>query len=329
MSINNVFDKQYKGENKMKYTVGIDLGGTFIKSGLVSDDGQLLYESILPSEADTNAGQVIDNIILAVKKVQQSAEANGIVPVGIGVGTPGIVDKAYRIVIGAAENIVGWTNVPLADRIEEACELPVWINNDANMMGLGEQAFGAARGCSDVLFLTVGTGIGGAIIINDKLFGGYDNRGTELGHIPLFADGVACSCGSVGCLEAYASTTALVMQFEKKCQKLGIIFNEKISGKLIIKLFHENHPLAIESVNEHCRYLGQGIAGLVNVFSPQRVVIGGGISEAGDFYIAKIKNSFQRYVMPDCAVNTEICAAQLGNRAGVLGAAQWALVNGQ
>lgn len=310
-------------DNTFKYAIGIDLGGTFIKFGLVRSDGKLMYESILPTEADKTAGVVIANLNLAIQKMTIYAQYHGVTPFGIGIGTPGIIDKTYRIVL-EANNIVGWKNLKLADSIEKVCTLPVWINNDASMMGLGEQAFGAARNYSDVLFLSVGTGIGGAVIINNKLFGGYNNRGAELGHIPLYSDGVTCSCGSVGCLEAYASTTALIQQFENRCMTAGIGFSEKISGKLIVKLYQDHHPIAVEAINEHCRFLGRGIAGLVNIFSPQRVVLGGGISESGSFYIEKIKSEMNRYVVSSCAVNTVVCAAQLGNKAGILGAAQWA-----
>jgi len=311
----------------MKYAIGVDLGGTNIKFGLVESSGELIYENIIPTEADKGADVVTEHIISAVQEVQQYARKYNIVPVGIGIGTPGIVDRTNRIVLGGADNIAGWSQVHLSDSIEAACNLPVFVNNDANLMGLGEQTFGAASDCTDVLFITVGTGIGGAIIINNQLFGGYDNRGTELGHIPLFADGIPCSCGSVGCLEAYASTNALIQQFRERCNSMGILFQDEITGKLIIQLYLQNVPVAIESIHEHCRYLGHGIAGLVNIFSPQRVVIGGGISESGNFYIEKVNEYYQQYVMPDCGVNTHICAAALGNRAGMLGAAQWALTN--
>lgn len=314
--------------NTLRHVIGIDLGGTFIKFGLIRSDGRLIYENIVPTEADKSEEAVIANLVLAVRETQEHAKKQGIIPFGIGIGTPGIIDQTHRIVL-EANNIAGWENVNLADIIEQACSLPVWINNDASMMGLGEQAFGVAKNYSDVLFLSIGTGIGGAIIIDNKLFGGYNNRGAELGHIPLYSDGITCSCGSVGCLEAYASTTALVRQFDERCLAAGISFPKKTSGKLIIKLYLENNPIAIESLNEHCRYLGRGIAGLVNIFSPQRVVLGGGISESGTFYIEKIKTEMDRYVVPGCAVNTKICAAQLGNKAGILGAAQWAFLCSQ
>lgn len=313
----------------MKFAIGVDLGGTSIKYGLVDQEGQLFYENVIPTMANEGADVVIQLLISAVKDVQQYAARNKIFPVAVGIGTPGIVDRTNRIVLGGADNIVGWLQVPLSERIEEACQLPVFINNDANLMGLGEQTFGIARDCSDVLFITVGTGIGGAIIINGKLFGGYDNRGTEMGHIPLFADGIPCSCGSIGCLEAYASTNALIQQFKELCDRSAIYFDEEITGKLITELYQQNHPVAVLALNNHCRYLAHGIAGLVNIFSPQKVIIGGGISGSGAFYIERIKKYFDMYVMPDCAVNTKICAATLGNHAGLSGAAQWAFINVQ
>jgi len=308
----------------MNYTIGIDLGGTAIKYGLVSAEGKLVIEGQLPTQADCGAETVVKNIVKAVKNIQDKADELKLSVVGIGIGTPGIVDKTNRIVLGGADNIVGWSQVYLADKIEEACQLPTLVNNDANLMGLGEQAYGAAKDCSDVLFLTIGTGIGGAIIIDGKLFGGYDNRGTELGHIPLFSDGIPCSCGSVGCFEAYASTSALIEQFKEKCNQLNTSFGQEINGKLISEFYHHNNSIAVECLTNHWAYLGRGIAGLVNIFSPQRVVIGGGISESGAFYLKHLEKEFRKYVMPDCAVNTKLCLAELGNKAGILGAAQFA-----
>jgi glucokinase len=304
-----------------KNVIGIDLGGTEIKFGLISSSGEILFEDKLPTQAFSSE-QVIQNLIVAVQKTLQFANQNNLRVEGIGIGTPGIVDKTNRIVVGAAENIVGWENVPVAQRMEEAVGLKTLLNNDANMMGLGEQKFGAAKNSSDVLFITVGTGIGGAIIINGHLFGGYDNRGTEMGHIPLIANGKPCACGSVGCLETYASTSALVDQFIERSQGLKCPIEEEINGKLVVRLFKSGDEIAIECMNNHFDYLGRGIAGLVNIFSPQKVVIGGGISESGDFYLEGIKTYYKKYVMADCAVNTELVTAQLGNKAGMLGAAQ-------
>ena len=180
-----------------------------------------------------------------------------------------------------AENIVGWERIDVVTPMETYTGLPVRMGNDANMMGLGEMQYGAGRNCTDIVFLTIGTGIGGAIIIGGKLFSGYANRGAEL----------------------------------------GLFVNDFVDGELIVRLYREGHPLAVQCMNEHFYYLGRGIAGFVNVFSPQRVVIGGGICETGDFYLEELRKVVAANAIRDCAVNTQIVRAELGNRAGLIGAA--------
>ena len=305
-----------------KYAIGIDLGGTSVKYALIDNEGVFHFQGKLPSKADVSAEAVIGQLVTACKEAMASALQLGVAVEGIGIGTPGIVDETNRIVLGGAENIKGWENLNLADRIEAETGLPVQMGNDANLMGLGETMYGAGQGAQNVVFLTVGTGIGGAVVIGGKLFNGFANRGTELGHVPLIANGEPCACGSVGCLEHYASTSALVRRFSKRAAEAGISFpGEEINGELIVRLYKEGDKLATECLNEHCDFLGHGIAGFINIFSPQRIVIGGGLSEAGDFYIRKVSEQAHRYAIADCAVNTQIMAASLGNKAGSIGAA--------
>lgn len=303
------------------FAIGIDLGGTSIKYALVSKEGDLLFQGRLPSHADVSAEAVIIQLLRAIEEVRDFADGKGWEIEGIGIGTPGIVDATNRVVMGGAENIVGWENLALADRMEEETGLRTLLANDANVMALAEACYGAAKESTDVVFLTVGTGIGGAVIIDGKLFSGYANRGTELGHVPLIANGEPCACGSVGCLETYASTAALVKRFAARCREQGISFDEEIDGRLIVKLYHEGDELATECLDEHCFYLGRGVSGFINIFSPQKIVIGGGLSEAGDFYIEKVSREAYKHAMADTKVNTEIVAARLGNNAGCLGAA--------
>lgn len=306
---------------KNKYAIGIDLGGTSVKYALIDNEGVFHFQGKLPSKADSSAEAVIGQLIKACKEVMSFAHKQELAIEGIGIGTPGIVDETNRIVLGGAENIKGWENLNLADRIEAETGLPVQMGNDANLMGLGETLYGAGQGARNVVFLTVGTGIGGAVVIDGKLFNGFANRGTELGHVPLIANGEPCACGSVGCLEHYASTSALVRRFNKRATNAGITFPEEINGELIVRLYKNGDKLATECLDEHCDFLGHGIAGFINIFSPQRIVIGGGLSEAGDFYIQKVSEKARRYAITDCAVNTEIMAASLGNKAGSIGAA--------
>lgn len=307
---------------KKEYAIGIDLGGTSVKYALIDNEGVFHFQGKLPSMADVSAEAVVGQLIAAVNEVKGVAEKEGYKIEGIGIGTPGIVDSTNRIVLGGAENIKGWENLPLANRIEAETGLPALLGNDANLMGLGETMHGAGRGATHVVFLTVGTGIGGAVVIDGKLFNGFANRGTELGHVPLIANGEPCACGSVGCLEHYASTSALVRRFSQQIAEAGISYpNDEINGELIVRLYKQGDKIATESLEEHCDFLGHGIAGFINIFSPQRIVIGGGLSEAGDFYIQKVSEKAFRYSIPDCAVNTQIMAASLGNKAGSLGAA--------
>lgn len=312
----------------MEYAIGIDLGGTSIKYALVDKAGNSFFEGKLPSFASVSAAEVIGQLVKAATILKEEAARQNWEICGVGVGTPGIVDVTNSIVLGGAENIVGWENIDLATILEEKLNLPIVIGNDANLMGLGETKFGAGRGCTHVVFLTVGTGIGGAVIIDGRLFNGYANRGTELGHVPLIATGERCACGAVGCLEHYASTAALVRRFAALAQERGLTFDEEINGELIVRLYHEAFPLAIDCLNEHFYYLGRGIAGFINIFSPERIVIGGGVAESGAFYLEKIREVVKENVIMDCAMNTEIVAAELGNRAGLIGAASLFLDDG-
>lgn len=305
----------------MEYAIGIDLGGTSIKYALVDKAGNSFFEGKLPSFASVSAAKVMEQLIKAATLLKDEAAKQDWNVLGIGLGTPGIVDETNRIVLGGAENIIGWENIDVASLMEKQMSLPVVVGNDANLMGLGETKYGAGRGCTHVVFLTVGTSIGGAVIIDGKLFNGYANRGTELGHVPLIANGEHCACGAVGCLEYYASTSALTRRFSILAKEQNLSFDTEINGELIVRLYHEDFPLAVECMNEHFYYLGRGIAGFVNIFSPQRIVIGGGVAESGSFYLEKIRAVFKKHVIADCALNTKIVAAELGNKAGLIGAA--------
>lgn len=302
------------------YAVGIDLGGTTIKYAVVDSLGEFHFEGILPTPATEGAEAVTAQIVRAVEACQAYSKEHGIALRGVGVGTPGVISADGREVVGGAENIAGWEGVALASAVETRTGLAARLDNDANLMALAETLFGAAKGSSDVVFLTIGTGIGGGVLIDGKLRGGYQNRGMELGHVTLIADGEECACGARGCLEHYASTAALVRRFKERCRREGIEC-EDADGRKIVELYHAGDRVAVESLEEHWRFVAQGVRSYINIFAPQRVVIGGGISEAGDFYFDKIREYVAQSVMEVCGSHTEIVAAQLGNRAGCLGAA--------
>ncbi|MBD0776812.1 ROK family protein [Maribacter sp. ANRC-HE7] len=299
----------------LKYAIGIDLGGTFVKVALVCETGAIRFSHKLPIGVDATKNVILDTIEQIIQTALIESFEKKLQVVGIGIGTPGIVFDG--VVIGAADNLDGWEQIDLSGYFSKRFKLPVSVDNDANLMGYGELYYGAARGCTDVVCLTIGTGIGGAIIINGSVYSGYKSRGGELGHIVIEHNGVNCNCGGRGCLEAYASTSALIRRYKE----LSGDDNESIDGYHIVKKFKQDDPDAIKCIQEHTEYLGHGIASFINTFAPQKIVIGGGISDAGQFYIDMIQNVATQHMMPDCGGHTEIVAAQLGNIAGSLGAA--------
>lgn len=304
----------------MLYAIGIDVGGTYIKYGLTDHMGRILYESIKPTYLP--ASSVYDNISDIIGELKAYADSNGFTLEGIGIGLPAIVDQG--LVTGCLANLPELEGMALGSRLEAQIGMPVLVDNDANLMGLAEWKFGAARNVLDVIFLTIGTGIGGAMVLNGELYAGYRNRGAELGHIIVQADGLPCGCGGKGCLEAHASVKALIEDY-KTClpeqEKVHLAAEAAITGLLIISSYLENQPAAVMAMNRHFDFLGAGIAGLINIFSPQKLIIGGGISEAGDFYIQQIRDRAMARAMKETSVNTVIERAQLGNKAGFLGAA--------
>lgn len=294
------------------YAIGIDVGGSSLKCGLINSEGEIIYSFLFPLNNVLTEGEVIALINAAIRKCVEQAPAQVI---GVGIGFPGIVDQ--NVVIGGADNLPGFENLNLGRIIAGSTSLNVVIDNDANMMGWGELIYGSACNCTDVVFITVGTGIGGGLIIDGKLYGGYKNRGTELGHITIQRGGVKCSCGSSGCFEAYASVAALIDDYAA----LHGIDRTGITGKMIVDNYLANEVQAVTAMEKHFDYMATGIASFVNVFSPQKVVVGGGISESGEFYIEEIKKRVMELAMPGTVQYTRVVAAKLGNKAGLLGCA--------
>lgn len=299
----------------LKYAVGVDLGGTFVKVALISELGDIFFKNLLPIGSDATKDIILDTIEKIILITIDQADEHELTVIGIGIGTPGIIYKG--VLYGGADNLNGWENIDLATYYSEVFDLPVRVDNDANLMGLGEFYYGAAKGCTDTVCLTVGTGIGGAVIANGALYGGFKNRGAELGHIVVEHNGPPCNCGGQGCLEQYASTTALIQRYAK----LSGMDVKSLNGHYIVEKYHKNEPNAVKCLQEQTNYLGHGIAAFINIFAPQKVVIGGGISDAGQFYIDMVSAAATKYMMSDCGGHTEIVGAQLGNAAGSLGAA--------
>lgn len=292
------------------FAIGIDIGGTSLKCGVVNQSGEIVFSFLVPLKEAKTEKEITSLIVIAI--LQCANQLNEPI-VGVGIGFPGVIDN--NVIIGGGDNLPNFKQLELGKTLKKLTGYNIVIDNDANLMGLGELIYGAAKDCTDAVFLTVGTGIGGAIMIDKKLHGGYNNRGAELGHIVIQQNGIACACGGRGCLETYASVTALIDYY----QSLNKSSVDEIDGRYIIEKYLSGEIHAIKAMKRHFDYLAAGIASFVNVFSPQKVVIGGGISESGQFYIDELTRRTQALAIPVALANATIVAANLGNKAGLLG----------
>ena len=303
----------------MNSAIGIDLGGTLIKYALINEAGELLYYKTHSTDADTSKEQVIMNLEKCARDAMSVAKLKNMEVLGIGVGIPGVVDDG--VVQGAAENLPDWEDLHFEELFRKRIGLPVWIENDANLMGLAEAKYGSCAGIRDAIFLTIGTGVGGAMILNGMLYSGYRNRGAELGHLIVDVNGEKCSCGAIGCLQAHASTYSLINDYKNLIQKKKMKLPEKVDGEFIVQQYHLNDDIATEAMNRHFDYLAAGVASFINIFAPQKIVIGGGISESGDFYVENVRQRALKIALKETSVFTTIERASLGNKGGILGAA--------
>lgn len=300
----------------MLYAAGIDVGGTNIKYGLVDEEGNVLLEGLTA----TGGAMAVENVQVVTAMLMTAAASRGMRIGGVGVGVPAIIEEG--ILTGCGENLPVMDGVALGALLQEQVDVPVLVENDAGLMGLAELRYGAAKGLTDVVFLTVGTGVGGALVIRGDLYGGHRNRGAELGHIRVASPGRPCGCGASGCLEAHASVKALIRDFVE----MGGATHA--DGLYIFSRFLTGDVLSGEVMRRHFGYLGSGIASLINIFSPQKVVIGGGIAEAGEEYIAPIRTEALKLAMKETSAHTKIEGALLGNKAGFMGAAASVLFKG-
>jgi glucokinase len=304
-----------------KIGIGIDLGGSSLKYALGTSRGEIIYENKRPSYATEKIEIILNEISQAVLEMITYARSEGLKPSVIGMGTPGAVDVATGVLKGSTPNFTHWHDVPLRDEIKKKVNLPVFIDNDGNLMALGEAKFGAGFGHQNIICLTIGTGIGGGIILNGKLFRGSNYSGAELGHTTIKHDGLKCRCGGKGCLERYASASAMIESFYKKSLvHSSHIKKERINVEYIFEQKKSGNPLAIEIIEKSSYYLGRGIANFINIFNPTIIILGGGVAESGNAYLKEVEKVAFHYAM-DCAKeNVKVVAAKLGNKAGCLGA---------
>ena len=308
------------------YTIGVDIGGMSIKTGIVDDNGVIIKKSQIKTEL--NVDKAIISLINQIKELMLDVGVNENQINGIGIGCPGAVDSEKGI-IDYLPNL-GWDKVPIADMIKESIKTEVKISNDANVAALGEAVYGSAKDYQTSIMLTLGTGVGGGMIINKKLFEGGWSRGAELGHITLIMDGEPCTCGRKGCVECYASATALIKQTKEAMiidpnSAMWDYVNgdiEKVDGRTAFECAKNGDSTANKVVDKFIAYLGESALNMFNIFRPHALIIGGGISGQGKYLIDKLKAYCEKFDYGyKRAPRTEIVVATLGNDAGIIGAA--------
>jgi glucokinase len=304
--------------------IGLDIGGTKINAFRVARDGAILARSTAPTPADDQEATLGAMIELA-----EGVRTPDVVAAGV--GAAGLVDSSQGV-LRFAPNLA-WRDLPIAARMREALELPVLVENDASMAAFGEYRFGAGRGYRHLLLVTVGTGIGGGIVSDGRLFRGAHGFASEIGHVIVEPGGPLCGCGNRGCWEQVAAGRAIgrmgrqeATEHDSPLRRLAGGDPDKVTGRLVTEAALQGVDVAKRILSEAGRRLGEGIAGLVNVLDPQIVVVGGGVIEAGDLLLNPARSSFQEAVEgPDYRPPVPIVPAELGNDAGAVGAAALAL----
>ncbi len=316
-----------------RYAAGVDLGGTTISTAIVTADGKLVARTKTLTEAKNGVQSVVDKICTTVREACQqiSLEPNELVTIGL--GSPGPLSTKTGVVIDAP-NLIGWVNVPLRDMVQQQFKPPVFLDNDANAAAYGEFWVGAGKGVRNLIVLTLGTGIGGGLIIEGKLYRGPDDTSGEIGHITVLLDGPLCKCGNRGCLEALSSATALVNR-TIDALRLGTrsIISElcqndlsKITAKMVYEAARQNDKLALELFHETGFYLGVACANLVNIFNPEMIIFFGGMINAGELLFAPVREEIKKRAFALPASRVQVVPAILGNDAGAIGAAGIALM---
>lgn len=309
-----------------KFNIGVDIGGTNVKIALVDDKGVIAYSNSVPTRAEMGYEYTIQNIINTIKDSLKESN-NDISSVGgIGFGLPGQIDSVNGVV-RLLPNIPGWVEVPLAKIVQNEFKVPVKLDNDVRVATLGELNFGAGKGCQNLICLTVGTGVGSGIVLNGQLVRGASMTAGEIGHVVVEKDnGLICGCGSRGCLEAYASGPSVVKMAKdyiaggKSTKFKEIAAGNEITPFMVYEAAKQGDAVAKQIFNIVGEYLGVALVSVVNLLNPEKIIVGGGVGQAGDLILNPVREAIKKRCIPTSANAVEVVQAQLGESAGVVGA---------
>jgi len=310
----------------MDYIIGVDLGGTYIKAGAVSKDGQILQEISIPSHAEISPGAVVDQIANAITIIKQKHEQDNLL--GAGIGSPGLVDLDGGTV-KYPPNFANWEVFRLGDETQKKVGGRIEVENDANAAAVGEQKFGAGKGLKNFIMITLGTGVGGGFIIDGKVFRGETGGAGELGHTTIDYNGPRCNCGNRGCIEAYVGqkhlsrrvAEMLKLHPDSLINKLIGGDTEKLEPKIISEAADKGDKFALQIWKEAGMQIGVAVASTFNLFDVGTLIVGGGVAKAGRPLLDSIEATIIERALPPIRQRTRVVEAQLENSAGVLGAA--------
>lgn len=315
-----------------RYIVGVDLGGTSINVGAVPyEGGTVLGMRSLPTEAHRGAKAVVDRMVAMIHETMRDARREGELDedafIGIGLGSPGPLHRASGTVIETPN--LGWRNFPLRDLISNAVGLEAELDNDANAATLGEWWLGVGRGTRSLVGVTLGTGIGGGILIDGQIYHGISDAAAEIGHMTIDSTGRKCKCGNYGCLEAYASGPAIASRaVEGLAAGADSLLPDMVGGDLdrvtaetVYEAIVAGDAYATEVMRETAKFLGTGVANLINLLNPEMIVVSGGVTRAGDHLFEPLRSEVRRRAFREAAESCRIVSSELGDMAGVIGAA--------
>ncbi len=306
-----------------KVVAGIDIGGTKIAIALENLSGEKIAARRLPTQVEIGAYAIIETVFQAITEMLEENQAE-LVAVGIGCPSPLDVEKGL---VMSPSNLRDWDNFPIVELFRERFKVPVALDNDANAAALGEYVYGAGRGYKNIFYVTVSTGIGGGIILNGEILHGVSGDAGEIGHTIVQPDGIRCNCGSIGCLETICAGVHIARRARERLTKgEPSLMNEmagninQVTAKTVIEAVRRGDKLAVEIWNETCRFLAVGIANVVSILAPEAVIIGGGISAAGDLLFVPLRRLLPEFVSMIPADKINIVPAELGGESGVCGA---------
>ena len=307
----------------MKYYIGIDLGGTNIVAGVVDENYQILTKASVKTNLPRPEQEIAADMAAVTRQAAEEAGLSLDQIEWVGVGTPGIANSATGII--EYSNNLGFCNTPMVQYLEEALGRPAFIENDANAAAYGEYVAGAAKGAKHAVCITLGTGVGGGIIIDGKIYCGSNFGGAEIGHTVIDVNGPMCSCGRKGCFEVFSSATGLIRMTKEALAahpESAMKDEERITGRTAFHYMRAGDETAKQVVDDYIRYLAAGVTNTINIFQPDILCIGGGVCNEGDPLLLPMKEIVKKEVYTrNSPKNTEIVIAKLGNDAGIIGAA--------